>query len=267
MRSTPKSLQFESPSTLPGSQSPPQSPLIFFINLCHFFLYIPFRVKWNPSSNRFILLTNKLQCFFCGVCHTLVVLYTTTVLTDHFLNFKKITGSLVSAGFVFVNVSASTMVWLLYMKLVWFSRIFFENLVNFTADHWRDSHYKKAMTIGIMAMGIGYTYFNIEFVGVIVKRSEKTEDLPIYCFIFKQFSFLPFAKWILMVVQTHVLQFYFVKHGLFLALSCHVLLMAWDFEKDLSYFEAHNVEMVSKLNRLNIIINFNQLYFLINLGV
>lgn len=229
---------------LPGSQSPPQSPLIFFINLCHFFLYIPFRVKWSPSNNRFILLNNKLQKFLCGIFHALVVLYNITVLTDHFLNFKKLTGSFVSAGFIFVNVSASAVVWLLFMKLVWFHRSFFENLVNFTADHCRNCQHKKAMKFCIIGMGIIYTYFNIELVGVIIKRSEKTDDLPINCFIFKLFSFWPLAKWILMVVQAHVLQFYFVKHGLFLALSCHVLLMAWDFEKDLSYFEAHNVEMV-----------------------
>lgn len=225
---------------------PPQSPLLFFLNLCHLILFVPFRIKWNYSINRFMLQNNTIiQSVFCALVHLLVISYHIFTLTDHFLNFHKLSGSLVSACFDIVNNIASAILWLYFMKFIWFQKEKIQDIINVTISTSLKIFHMKIIKFIVISMGLSYAYFNFDAANLINKRSMETEDLPLYYELFKFFSFCwPPGYWILMLVQTHVLSFYFVNHGLIFVLSCTMLAKAWEFKQQIYSLGTENIDKV-----------------------
>lgn len=173
---------------LPQPIPPQESPLIFFLNLCSILFYVPFRVKWNPSTKRFTLRSNKLRCILCCILHLLVISYNIIMIADHFLNFKNLTGSSISACFIFVYTLAAALLWLLFMKLVWFDKDKLENVVNITISISLKGFYMKTVKSFVVLGGIIFAYFNFELVNRTLERFHGKDYIPLYFAIFKTFS-------------------------------------------------------------------------------
>lgn len=224
------------PISLETSPLPPKSPLIFFLNLCHVLLFVPFHIKWNYTKNQFMLFSNTVQSVACALVHTLVLSYIIFTLADHFLNFTKLSGSYVSACFDIINTTASALLWICFMKLIWFGRNKMQDIINLTNSNNITSFYINGIKFVVISIGLIYVYFNFEAASHISKRSIETEDLPLYYDLYKFFNCCwPPGSWILMCTQAHVLLFYFVNHGFTFVLSCTMLFKAWEFKKEI-YF-------------------------------
>ncbi len=175
------------------------------------------------------------------------------VLVDHFYNFQRNTTSLIGAGFDFATYFASAVLWVTFLKFIWFERGKLEEIINVTSTsttNLEGYRYKLFQFVSV-TMSIWYAYFNFEVVILTIKRYEEmTHKLPPYVKMAKIFTtWLSSGSWVTMAIQTHILLFYYVIHGLIFALSCSMIAKGWEFEKQLTSIGSKNIEKVNAFKK------------------
>lgn len=228
----------------PLQSKPSQCPLIFFLRLCSYIFYVPFGVTWNTSTNCFKLTENKVRKLFCGIVHTLVLAYNIIILSDHIHNFSGVSRSVISECFVLVCDLTAAVLWLSFIKIVWFDKHQLECILNsLTSKMFKGKHSAIIKSI-LIGMAIVYSYHSYNFLYTDLKLLSETNE------IHSNFRYThKVIRWtsknvILRITHMYVFLFYFIEDSFIFALNCSLLANAWNFRKELISIGIHNQEKV-----------------------
>lgn len=233
----------------------PKSPLVFFFNLCFLLFCVPFRTKWSPHCCRYIITHYKLHRFICALFHLVIIHLHIFTVDNHFQNFSKLSGSLISTIFRTVSRLATTLSCFLFIKMVWFiERRRVEEFVNFTASTKMTTLYFNFSRLLILFPFIFFPILNYK-VALETYRLGLIVDLKYDSTFFYSFmgmcSRTEIGGLIWKIVHCHTLISYSFNHNFLFCLSTSMIGMTLDLENSLKVLPNTEIQKVSSCH-LNI---------------
>lgn len=252
----------------------PVSPLVDFINLGYYLLYVPFYVKWNPSANQFSVYYCKIQRCISFLIYIFLFYFYTFIISEKYNHFLNNDGSLVRACFDLMTTLGSCSLSIMVFKLMWLdNKSSMECFLNSTTTKkstlFSNLGYKICLISGCLL--VGYFYCS----GLITALSRpNSSEFPDHVYYIKFSRFLyskPLTKIIWLLLQTHFRLFYYVSHSFFCALSWSLLKMAKDFSSHLYECPTLSADAViecvfvlqTKLDVINMVVSSKLLAFFI----
>ncbi len=153
--------------------------------------------------------------------------------------YNILSGSVICAWFVFVYNCATAVLWILFIKIVWFDKHRLECIVNtLTSNVFKTKHLLMIAT-ATAVMALSQINASYGFAYKIAKFAAKTN------FIYTgHISLWTSQHWGLMIALLYVMEYYFIQECLIFTLHCSLLGKAWELRRQLKFIGAQNLEKV-----------------------
>lgn len=197
-------------------------PLSTLFNLGFVLIYIPFRIKLDPSTGCYSLHTNKVQRITCAILHISSANLQTFFAIENLFSFRQ-NGLHLSSCFAFASNIASFCLFFQIAKFLWFEdKLKIETLLNTTLS---TGIYHKPNYFFPLAFLLGYfvnCYFNyyslLDNSKQFYENDTNLHDLTLYRTYSKAMLHSPVTRQLWLLLQCHGIGIYFVTHSFVLVI-------------------------------------------------